>query len=140
METIISILIGAISGFASSYFFWRRQNKLQRPRLRLGFHQSEDDIGQIFLENVGGSFAEKVSCEYGFFHPAGETDRTDNITVDNEIAPKEKAYIPTPTNLSKENSIFTVLYQDVFGNKYEEHWEVNTFEGEILFVERRESY
>ena len=114
---IISSLLGFLSGFISSYIFWFKQRQLDKPRLVLDF-----DSKSFFVKNKGGSFAEKVKYSYGYFHPIGEEDVNYEVSLDDAVAPDEKIYLGI--KLEDRDAVVSLYYQDVFGRKYHDSWQV----------------
>lgn len=122
LNLILSVVLGFLSGLASSYFFWLKQRQLDKPRLELLYFNEPDKTG-FFIKNKGGSFAEYASYSFGHFHPIGQSDDNRIIHLDSAVAPEEEQRI-WPQLQEDDNAVIELLYSDVFGKKYKEAWEV----------------
>jgi hypothetical protein len=117
VNILVSAILGFLGGFLSSYIFWEKQRKLDKPRLVLEYNED-----RFSFKNKGGSFAESVRYECGYFHLPGQPAENREISFDDAIAPGEN--IPIGLTLEHRDALMTVTYGDVFGKQYKDVWRV----------------
>lgn len=107
---IIGIVSGSISGFLTSYYFWKQDRKIHRPRL---FLEELSNSRSIYFINKGNTFAENIKVDIN-----GKKS-----SFDSALAPLD-TFQCGRINVS-EDVIVGIEYQDVFRKKYVDAWVVH---------------
>jgi hypothetical protein len=108
-DILYSLIGGSLSGFLTSYFFWRKDRKLHRPRL---FLDGIEGSKSLHLINRGDSFAENIHLNID--------NRTS--TLDSPLAPLAKFPMG---HFNGSDELVHIAYEDVFGTRFEDDWQVH---------------
>ena len=117
--TLLGIVGGAVAGFLTSFYFWNKNRKKERPRILIGargqgFLDGEEGSAQsVFdIRNVGSTYMEKICIT--------ERKTGREIRAIQELHPDESEHL---TILKRKESVdIRIEYQDVWGKKYQSIW------------------
>ena len=111
LDTLFSGFVGAVTGFLTSYFFWQKSQRKDRPRLYFKARSVDQANGEtVFdIENEGVTHAITIAIDDASF---------DSISKD--LAPNAKEQFCLLTE--DETAEHVVSYKDVWGTRYEALW------------------
>ena len=124
LHAIFSAVLGFALGLISSYIFWYKQRRLDRPRLEFNLEEAGATPSEnVFsVRNKGGSFAERVEYSYGDL----DEDEFEHgpVYLDTALASDERQRIRLELE-EDQDVLIQFTYTDVFGGAYKDSWELH---------------
>ena len=111
---LLGIAGGAVAGFVTSYYFWDKDRRRDRPRLVI---EAKASAGQaIFrVSNTGFSYAEKIVIQ---------DMGTKEILLRIEDLRQEHSKDFVSLNFDESQEI-QINFEDVWGKKYSSSWQID---------------